>query len=261
MSYIWLAILIALGLFASMVAMIALGRRIGIARLARDPSSSTAGQGVIDAAVFALLGLLIAFTFSGAGMRFDERRQLIVQEANDIGTAWLRLDLVPDAAQPALRRLFRDYLDARIASTRLLPDLVAAKGAYDQSKALQGEIWTKAVAATTGSGPEVGPAVPSLVLPALNEMFDITTSRAMAAQRHPALVIWIMFYTVAMVAALLAGHGMAANATPSLVHLIGFPLIVAMVVSLVINLEHPRLGVISFDSFDQALVDLRADMK
>jgi hypothetical protein len=261
MSYIWLAILIALGLFVSMLVMIVLGRRIGRSRLTRDPDASTAGQGVIDAAVFALLGLLIAFTFSGAATRFDERRQLIVQEANDIGTAWLRLDLLPDAAQPELRQAFRDYLDARIAATRLMPDVTAAMGAYQRSKALQGDIWAKAVATTTGAGSTVGPGIPGLVLPALNAMFDITTSRTMAAQRHPPLAIWIMFYAVAMVVALLAGHGMAASTTPSVVHLIGFPLIVAMVVSLVINLEHPRLGLISFDSFDQALIELRTEMQ
>jgi hypothetical protein len=58
------------------------------------------------------MGLLIAFTFSGAASRFDTRRQLVVEEANAIGTAYLRLDLLPASAQSALRESFRRYLEA-----------------------------------------------------------------------------------------------------------------------------------------------------
>ena len=62
------------------------------------------------------MGLLIAFTFSGAATRFDGRRQLIGEEANAIGTAYLRMDLLPQAAQPALREDFRNYVDARLST-------------------------------------------------------------------------------------------------------------------------------------------------
>jgi hypothetical protein len=59
--------------------------------------------------------LLLGFAFAGATSRLDTRRELIIREANAIGTAYLRLDLVPAADQPSLRALFRDYLDARRA--------------------------------------------------------------------------------------------------------------------------------------------------
>src|SRR5580698_945888 len=67
----------------------------------------------IEGAVFALFGLLLAFTFSGAIARYDDHRKLIVEESNDIGTAYLRLDLLPTSAQPALRQDFRDYANLR----------------------------------------------------------------------------------------------------------------------------------------------------
>ncbi|HMO03250.1 MAG TPA: hypothetical protein PKC67_09565 [Kiritimatiellia bacterium] len=70
-------------------------------------------SGAVTGAIFALLGLLIAFTFSGAHARFDARRQLIVQEANAIGTTYLRLDLVPASAQPPLREKFKSYATSR----------------------------------------------------------------------------------------------------------------------------------------------------
>src|SRR6266513_2257041 len=82
---------------------------------------------LLEVAVFALLGLLLAFTFSGAASRFDTRRQLIVEETNDIGTAYLRLDLLPVDAQPGLCENFRGYVDARLEVYRKLPDIAAAK--------------------------------------------------------------------------------------------------------------------------------------
>ena len=92
--------LIAIGLFAAMVLLLSTGRRLGTRRLALDPEGARAGASTVDGAVFGMLGLLIAFTFSGASTRFEARRELVVEEANAIGTAWLRLDLLPSIAQP-----------------------------------------------------------------------------------------------------------------------------------------------------------------
>mgnify|MGYP003350587473 CR=1 FL=1 len=112
---------VALGLFLVMMLAVEGGRRIGRYRHGRDPESFSEGLGAAEGAIFALLGLLVAFTFSGAASRFEDRRHLITQEANDIGTAWLRIDLLPAADQPAMRDLFRRYTDLRIdrKSTRL----------------------------------------------------------------------------------------------------------------------------------------------
>jgi hypothetical protein len=94
-----------------MLLFLEIGRRIGIQRRRKYPGTAEEGVGAVDGAVFTLLGLIIAFTFSGASSRFDTRRLLIVEETNDIGTAYLRLDLLPANAHPALRERFRRYLD------------------------------------------------------------------------------------------------------------------------------------------------------
>ncbi|MCU1247900.1 MAG: hypothetical protein JWQ49_929 [Edaphobacter sp.] len=93
---------------ASTLVLIELGRRFRVRHKA--PPESTA----IEIAIFALFGLLLAFTFSGAVARYDAHRRLVVEETNAIGTAYLRLDLLPPAAQPPLRQLFRDYTDSRL---------------------------------------------------------------------------------------------------------------------------------------------------
>src|SRR5438132_4863721 len=158
--------LFALGLFLGMLILLEVGRRIGARRLAEDPTGAEAGVGTVEGAVFALLGLLIAFTFSGAASRFDTRRQLIVEETNDIGTAYLRLDLLPADFQPALRESFRRYLDARIEVYRKLPDVAAAKESLADANELQRQIWRQAIVASRTEG--APPAGPIPLLPALN---------------------------------------------------------------------------------------------
>ena len=147
-------------LFAAMVVMIEVGRWLGRSWRERHGGATEMGAGAVEGAVFGLLGLLIAFTFSGAASRFDQRRALIVEEANDIGTAWLRIDLLPPPAQPAIRQKFREYVDTRIAVYRALPDVSAAEEHLARANAIQGEIWQLAIPAV-----QAAPAPVTTVLP------------------------------------------------------------------------------------------------
>ena len=199
------------------------------------------------------------FATWGAASRFDARRNLIVEETNAIGTAYLRLDLLPASTQPALRDLFRSYLDSRLAAYRKLPDLEAAHAELARGTILQGEIWSHAVAAGQMEG--VPTTANMLVLPALNQMIDITTTRTMAGQLHPPTVIIAMLFGLELVCALLAGYGMARSKARRSIHMAGFAAVMAASVYVIIDLEYPRLGLIRVDAFDQALVGLRHGMR
>jgi hypothetical protein len=251
-------ILLALGLFFSILVFVELGRRVALRRVARTGTETQPGAGAVEGAAMALLGLLLAFTFSGAASRFDVRRQQIVEEANDIGTAWLRLDLLPVDSQPALRGLFRDYLDARLGAYRKLPDLAAARLDLARSAALRTEIWNRARRAAAATGE---PSTKLLLLPALNAMFDIATTRTMAAQMHQPPVIFELLGLMSLVCAFLAGYGMADAKGRNWIHTIGFATIVSVSVFVIFDLEHPRAGLIRLDAIDQVLVDLRASMR
>ena len=141
--YALLGLILAAGVFVGMLVLLEVGRRIGLRRAAADPDTPRAEVGALDGAVFALLGPLIAFTFTVAALRWDARRQLVVEEASAIGTAYLRLDVLPPDTQPALREQFRQYVDARLRAYRSLPDVSAAKAELDRSVRLQGEIWAR----------------------------------------------------------------------------------------------------------------------
>ncbi|HPF59416.1 MAG TPA: DUF4239 domain-containing protein [Candidatus Competibacteraceae bacterium] len=259
MDYALSTLLITLALFFGMLVLFETGRWICNRRLASDAEGAQAGTGVIEGAVFALLGLLIAFTFSGAASRFDVRRNLVIEEANAIGTAYLRLDLLPADAQPALRDLFRHYVDSRLEAYRRLPDIEAAKAELARSTQLQEKIWTQAIAAGRIEGAQ--PPATMLLLPALNQMIDIVTTRAMATQLHPPLVIFVLLFGLALTSALLAGYGMAGGRSRNWLHMIGFAAVMAVAVYVIIDIEYPRLGLIRVDAFDQALMEVRASMK
>jgi hypothetical protein len=204
-----------------------------------------------------LLGLMIAFTFSGASGRFDGRRKLVVEEANDIGTAWLRIDLLPTEAQAPLRELFRRYLDSRLDTYRKAKGAEMAMEEYGRSTKLQGEIWAMAVAACHDAPkPQAG----MLLLPALNQMIDITTTRLMATRTHPPGIVFVLLVALALAGALLAGFAMAEGKGRSWVHILAFATVLATTVWITIDLEYPRLGLIRVDAADAVLADLRRSM-
>lgn len=254
MDFTLMTLLVASGLFCLVLTFLAIGRRIGIA--SKDKDGKEPAAGAVDAAVYGLLGLLIAFTFSGAAARFEARRHLIVEEANAIGTAYLRLDLLPSDAQAALKEKFRQYLDTRLKAYQKLSDIEAAKAEYRVSQILQSEIWAESIAASKAVFPQ--PAA-MLLLPALNQMIDITTTRIVAMRNHPPSIIFIMLIALALLSALLAGYNMAGS--KSRIHMLVFAAILAITVYVILDLEYPRLGLIQIAGDDQVLVEVRQGMK
>src|SRR6266478_6951186 len=117
------ALLFALLLLIGMLLLLEIGRRLGVRRRPKESEGERAGLGTVEGAVFALFGLMVAFTFSGAASRFNEKRMLIAEEVNCIETAYLRLHLLSQQAQPALRELFRNYPYSRLDPYRKLPDM------------------------------------------------------------------------------------------------------------------------------------------
>jgi hypothetical protein len=252
------AIVLSIGLFVGIVVCLEIGYRIGRHSCEKDPESAHEGVGVIEAAVFALLGLLLGFSFAGATSRLDAKRQLIVQEANAISTAYLRLDELPVDEQPELRRLFRQYLDARLRVYARLPDLEAADQELERAGEIQQEIWSRAV---SGSRNDPTHNAARLLLPALNQMIDITTDRSIAMHTHLPHLIFILLSGVALVSGLLAGFAMARRTSRSWLHIVLYAAVVAITIYAVLDLEYPRFGLIHLDAADKALLQLRDSIR
>jgi hypothetical protein len=245
------------GLFLGILGMQQVGHGIALRRMALDPESAKKGAGVIEAAMFGLLSLLLAFTFSGAVSRFDARRHLVTEEAIRISTAWDRIAVLPASAQPGARDLFRRYLDSRLETYRRPEDSAAAEEEWARTVKLQHEIWAGGVAAAQGSPTTVAAM---LFLPAVNQMIDITGERRMAARMHPPPIVYAMLAVMALVSGLLAGYHMAGGKARSWLHTIGFAAVVASTVYVILDVEYPRSGLIRVDAVDEILKEVRAQM-
>lgn len=208
----------------------------------------------VEGAVFALFGLLLAFTFSGAVARYDAHRELVFDERNDMGTAYLRLDLLRPQDQPPLRQLFREYLDSRL-------DLYSpsTRGRVSQtSDRLQQEIWEKSVAAAATPG--ANPDATKLLLPAENAMIDITSTRESAFNLHPPEIIFLLLFILSGGSAFLAGYGMT-ESKRSWLYTVAFAFAVTFTVYATLEIEYPSKGLIRLANTDETFLQLRNSMK
>ena len=247
-------------MFVGMLLCAELGYWLGRREMRADPERVRAGTGIIEAALLGLLGLILAFAFSGASSRMESRRELIIREANAMGTAYLRVDLLPADAQPEMRARFRRYVEQRL---RVYHSAGLAEAMTEQAKAeqIQGEIWRAAQTAAQGQAQQQGhPATTLLLLPALNEMFDSANARIWALRIHvPALVV-LLLVVVALASAVLVGYTTSGRGGRSWLHRVGFALVISVTVYVVLDLEFPRYGLIRINDMDQMLVEVRKGM-
>jgi hypothetical protein len=250
-------ILVVCGVFSAVLLSLEIGHHIGVYRRLRNAQHTPKVNSAVESAVYALMGLLIAFTFYGAGSRFEARRGLLVREANAIGTAYLRVDLLPGEYQPAMRQDFRAYVRSRLDVYRNVPDPDALKAALDRSSAVQLNLWNHAVEAVKGTGP----AEKSLIVSNLNEMIDLTTDQLVALTTHPPTVVFAMLAFTVLISSALVGYTMSASNVRDWVSTIVFTLMVSIAVYVIIDYEFPRAGFIRIDPVDQILVDALHKMK
>ena len=165
---------------------------------------------------------------------------------------------MPPAARIPLQEKFRQYTDARLATYRAFPDVDAVSLEHGRAMKLQDEIWRDAVAASQESPSSMAGM---LLLPSLNGMFDITTTRAAAIRMHPPFIIFGLLLALALASALLAGYGMAGSAARSWLHIVGFAAVLGITVYVIMDLELPRVGMIRVDDFDLLVKDVRDRMR
>ena len=258
MRYTYLFLLISGLLFPITLIIMEIGRRFGQRRLAEDPEGARTGVGAVEGAVFALFGLLIAFTFSSAASRYETRRDLMVQHTNAIGTAWLRLDLLPSEVQPALQKDFRLYVDAIIKAHQQAGDREAVNQTMADLGKLQDDIWRLAETASSRDG---RPQVATLVLPALNEMFDLTASRYASSRFHvSSVILWFLVF-LSLLASLLVGYAMASSKRRNWLHMILFALLISLTLYVIFDFEYPRHGIIQLEKTDRIFLELRESMQ
>ena len=227
------------------------GYRVGRWRQQRAEHERETPVGAIVAAILGLLAFLLAFTFGMAASRFELRRELVLDEANAIGTTYLRAALVPEPHRTEIRTLLRDYVDLRLGGVEPGMPVPALK----RSEELQGRLWAQAVVVA-----EKKPTpITGLVIQALNEVIDLHAKRVTMGMRNRIpLTIWVALYFTAILA--MVGVGYHAGLTSTTRSLATLVLVVTFsgVLWLLADLDRPHEGLIKVSQ--QAMIDLRKSM-
>lgn len=246
------AILVLLGTLCMLFAGVVFGRNYGLKQITRDKKLEIVT--VAEGAVFGLLALLVAFTFSGSYDRFEKRKLHIIEEANAYSTAYMRVDLLDPKMQPELRATILSYLDARIQAYKKIPHLTAVDAELTTADQLEKKIWQLVVAACVITHND---SATQLVIPAINDMFDKARIGFDITLVHSPFIIFILLVGLAVIGSFLAGYSTAESHRYNSIHILSYVVIVTFTVFLILNLEFPRMGIIRVDRFDKILIDLK----
>lgn len=252
------AVGIAASLFVVMLLCIEGGRQLGELQLEQRGAEARTGATNGDSVVYALLALLIGFTFNGAAARFDHRRQLVMQQVNATDTAWQRIDALPSEEQERIRTGFRRYVDAVLTADGDLGPRGDPLQMPPKVALAQQEVWTQSMAACLVPS---GEKARMLLLPALNELFGAVDKERLARRVHPPLMIFAMLGLAELAGAVFVGYGMATAPTRNWIFIIGVAATIALATYVIVDLEYPRLGFIRMNAMDRALGELRATMQ
>ncbi len=249
----WGAVAIAAGVLGGLCLVCEASFRLGHRRQRRGEGVPEQ-LGTVQGAALGLLSLLLGFSFAGAGGRFIERQDLIVSEANAIGTAYLRADLLAEPYRTELRESLGRYIATRIELFETVdPTQFAAVRAA--SEALHADFWASAVA-----GVKAQPSpVTGMVIPALNEVIDLHTARIAAiVRRLPPLVLAVVLACAAIAIAVI-GYGSGLSGRPNRALSTGLAVTIAVVVYITIDLDYPRRGLLQISQ--EPMTALRDSVK
>jgi hypothetical protein len=197
--------------------------------------------GIISGAVLGLLALLLGFTFAMAQGRFELRQRLVLEESNDIRTAYLRTRLLPEPNRTEAADLLRSYVAARMDFYRAGADRERVEEAQNRTNQLQEQLWSNAVSAVAKDDREV---TTGLFIESLKDVFDSRAKRFAAMDNHVPESVLLLLFIVALVAALSVGYGCGLGAHRHLFSTTMMTLLIVLVITEIIDLDRPRRGLI-----------------
>ena len=225
-----------------MIALLAVAGELGYRRGARKSKSKESVRSLMSGtggAMLGLLGLLLGFTLSMAVSRWDARRDVIVNEANAIGTLWLRAGLIEDSQRDDLRNTLRTYTDARIALGGSRGDRVALRAARSTSESLHGDIWS---AVERASRADHSNAVMGSLINAANDVIDIHELRLASIENFlPAPLLLLLFAVAGVSIGFLAWAFGAANQGGRKA-IVALGLLIGAVLLLIMDVNRPQRG-------------------
>jgi hypothetical protein len=228
-------------IFLVSLAALSLAAWVGTTRFSKMRAEVTTMRdefGIIQGATLTLLGLIVGFTFSMALSRYEQRKNYEEEEANAIGTEFLRADLLPAADAARVRTLLRAYVDQRMLfyTTR---DVEKLEQVNTATAALQADLWS-AIKAPALAQPT---PLSALAVAGMNDVINTQGYTQAAWWNRIPLSAWLLVVSIAMCATLLVGIGTKRSGTVPRVLLV-LPLVISMALFLIADIDSPRRGII-----------------
>lgn len=247
------ALVVSLVLFVLLITSYILGYKLRMFMITKNTTQTFGELGAVNGALLGLLALLLAFTFSMANERYNQRRALVIEEANAIGTAILRTDIYPDSVRQILRSHLKDYVEARIAFYKVHMDLEKMVEHFRAGNEISAKAWKVAANYARIDG---NTTKTSELIPALNAMIDVTTTRRAAGEATiPDSILYFLF-SLCLASSFLLGYDHKNQLDWIVVS--GFSLMLSITVFTIIDLDRPRGGLINMDVPNEKIVELRA---
>jgi CDP-diglyceride synthetase len=248
--------LLTLFLFATLLAAAAIGFRLGRRARANTDDTARSQSNTIQGAVIGVLALLLAFTLSMAITRDENRRRLVLDEADSIGTTYLRSQLLPEPYAAQAAEVLRQYVDNRLEFYNAGVDEARFNAANDQALELHDRLWAIAAAASA----QDNRAIPTgLFVESLNETIDLQSMRLAATRNTVPETVLLLLFAVAIATAAIVGYNSGLSNQRHLFAALTLIVLITLIIWVLIDLDRPRRGLILVSQ--QSMIDLREAMR
>jgi hypothetical protein len=251
--YGYSSLAIAAILFLSIIVFNETGFRVGRFVQVRTDSEVKTLTGSIQASILGLLALLLGFTFSMSMQRFDNRSMALIDEANAIGTAMLRVQLLPDKYEKEAKEYFRQYVDLRVAIGKLNLTKQEERKTYNkQITDLQSKLWSLAIAATYDDPRAV---TTGAFVKSLNDVIDSQGRRNALLQMHVPEVVLILLFVVFISSGGILGYSAGLSGKRVFAPIVLVSLLITLIVFIIIDLDRPKRGLIQVNQ--EVMIELQ----
>lgn len=243
-------------MFLAILGVVKLGSIIGDRTHHKSEGKRTKSDDTLIGAVLGLMGLIIAFTFSGAAGRLDQRERLIVAEANAISSAYGSISYLNQEDRPPVADLFKKYLDSRITLYNNILDTTQFKEKQSNAEALLSEIKNTSLASVRKvKSPDR--ALANDLVRQVSAMSSAYDSQRQAMFFHPPRIIWVSLIFLVIISSFLAGYKMGIEQRKERFLLIVFALLMSAAIYLIFSLEFPLLTHVNLSEYNHEFIRLR----
>ena len=244
---------ILLGLISLLALFLEGGYRIGRWRHVRTPGEKDQVVGAMVGSILGLLAFMLAFTFSLAASRFEARRGVVLEEANAVGTTYLRARLLGEPEKSEITKILAEYVDVRLKGV-LTKDLT---GLISESEKLHEALWQQTIALSKKGSDSI---ITGLFINSLNELIDLHAKRLLVGVRSRIpLVIWVGLFSLAALGMAAMGYQAGLSATKRSPAMIILILAFAGVMFLIADLDRGQEGFLKVSQ--EALIDVQNAIK